>query len=238
MAMSKAQEYFEKVVIENLDDVNTIGEMAIPIIYKNFKIKLKYPYVPISCYAVIFDCISRYLKNLQKTKDSHCIIIANRLEIGFTTSFDVEENEDLEKLGNFMFYMKHIENNKLTEVDDSEPKSVVRCTQWNEENITTSVSDIKEITKMASEKLQSELSIQGPNPEIIMPLFCTIHDSIVDYMKLLRAKDDVFEATINMAGCYDIYARLLEDGVEISYKPCVYSKGFFKEDGDATAKYE
>lgn len=236
--MTKAEEYFERVVVENQDDMNIIGDMARHDIYRNFRVKIDKPQVPIAIYAVVFDCICRHLKSLQKTKDSHVIVIANRLEIGFTTSFDVEENEDLEKYGNFMFFMKHIENHKLTEVDETEHKSVVRCTQWNESNITTSISDIKEITKMACEKMASELSIQGANPEIIMPIWCTIHDKVVDYLKLKRAEKDDFEFMINMAGCYDGYARLLEDGVEISFKPCVYSKGFFKEDGEATAKYE
>lgn len=236
--MTKAEEYFERIVIEDRDFIETIGEMARPEIYRNFKIKMKNNAVPISMYAVIFECIMKHLKSLQKTKESHVIIIANRLEIGFTTSFDVEENEDLEKMGNFMPYIKHIENNKLTEVDETEDKSVVRCTQWNESNITTSVTDVKEITKMAVDKVGTELSIQGANPEIIMPIFCTIHDKVVEFMKLKRAELDKFELCLNMAGCYDIYARLMEDGVEISFKPCVYSKGFIKEDGDATAKYE
>lgn len=238
MAMTKAEEYFENIAVENRDDLAVIAEMARPEIFKNFKIKLGTNAVPIAVYALTFDCIIRYLKSLQKTKESYRMIIANRLEVGFTTSYDVEENEDLEKLGNFMFYMKHIENDKLTEVDETEPKSVVRCTQWNESNLTTSVSDIKEITKMAVDKMQTELGIQQANPEIVMPVFCTIHDKVVDYMKLKRAEEDVFEYTMNMAGCYDIYARLMEDGVEISFKPCVYSKGFIKEDGDATTKYE
>ena len=238
MEMTKAEEYFDRIVVEDRDDLVTIAEMAVPAIYRNFKIKLGNTAVPISLYAVIFECISKHLKYLQKTKESHCIILANRLEVGFTTSFDVEENADLEKLGNFMFYMKHIENDKLTEVDENEPKSVVRCTQWNESNLTTSVTDIKEITKMACEKISSELSIQGANPEIIMPVFCTIHDKVVEYMKLKRAELDQFEYRINMAGCYDVYCRLMEDGADISFKPCVYSKGVIKEDGDATAKYE
>ena len=91
---------------------------------------------------------------------------------------------------------------------------------------------------MACEKLASELGLMTLNPEIIMPIFCLIHDKVVEYMKLKRDELDVFEYRINMAGCYDVYSRLLEDGVEISFKPCVYSKGLIKEDGGATAKYE
>lgn len=238
MSMSKAEEYFERIVIEDRDDVETIAEMARPIAYRQFNINMTNNEVPISTYAIIFDCISNYIKSLQKTKESYSIVIANRLEIGFTTSFDTEENADLEKLGNFMFYMKHIENDKLTEVDEHEKKSVVRCAQWNEANITTNVTDIKQITKMACEKLASELGLMTLNPEIIMPIFCLIHDKVVEYMKLKRDELDVFEYRINMAGCYDVYSRLLEDGVEISFKPCVYSKGLIKEDGGATAKYE
>jgi len=239
MGKTKSEEYFDKIVVEDRDHMNAIGELARPIIYRNFKIKIGHNAIPIAIYAVIFDCISKHLKSLQKTKESHKIIIANRLEIGFTTSFDTPENEDLEKLGNFMIYMKHIENDKLTEVDENENYSVVRCTQWNEANITSNIEDIKEITKMASDKLSSELNIQSSNPEIIMPLFCTVHDCVVEHMKLKRAEDKKnFELRVNMAGCYDIYARLMEDGVDISFKPCVYSKGLIKEDGDATTKYE
>lgn len=236
--MTQAEKVFNEIVVEDREEVESIGEMANPVIYQKLKIRLGASYVPIAIYATIFDCIMAYLKEIQATKETLKINIANRLEIGYTTSFDVEENSDMEKLGNFMIYMKHIENNKLTDVDENEPSSVVRCTQWNEANITQSITPIKAITKAATEKLQSRLNIQSANPEIIMPLFCLIHDKVVEYMKLKRAELDVFEHRINMAGCYDVYARILEDGVEISFKPNVYDKLTIKDDGKATKPNE
>ena len=238
MSMTKAEEYFEKVAVDDVKHLISIGELACKDIYHYFRIKMNKPQIPIACYSLFFECILKHLKSLQKTKETHAIIIANRLEIGFTTSFETEENSDLEKFGNFSIYMKHIDNNRLTEVDESEPKSVVRCTQWNESNNTTSITDIKAITKLASEKMESELSIQGANPEIVLPIFCTVHDDIIAYAKLKRAEENDFELMIDVAGCYRLYVRQMEDGVEISYKPCVYSKGTIKEDGDATTKHE
>ena len=238
MAVSKSEEYFEKVAVDDVSDLLAIGEIASNHIYSYYNIKLGKPHVPIAIYSLVFDCILKYLKSLQASKESHSIIIADRLEIGFTTSFETEENEDLEKFGNFSIYMKHLDNNKLTEVDESESKSVVRCVQWNESNITTSITDIKAITKAAVEKLSSELSVQSANPEIIMPLFCTTHDDIISYAKLKRAQTEEFEIMLDVAGCYRLYVRQLEDGVDVSFKPCVYSKGTIKEDGHATSKHE
>ena len=67
MSMSKAEEYFERIVIEDRDDVETIAEMARPIAYRQFNINMTNNEVPISTYAIIFDCISNYIKSLQKT---------------------------------------------------------------------------------------------------------------------------------------------------------------------------
>lgn len=235
---SLAEKYFDEVVVDDKDEMEAIAEMARPEILKIIRIDLGNNKVPIAIYEVIFECIMRYLKQVQKKKDSLRIIICDRLEIGFTTSFETPENEELEKMGNFMIYMNHIDNKKKSEIDEDEDDSVVRCVQWNESNITTSLTDIKEITKMAVADLEKKLGIMSVNAEVVMPLFCLIHDEIVKYVAIVRNEKNAFEYRINVAGCYDIYARLLEDGVDISFKPCVYGKGYVKEDGDATAKYE
>ena len=241
MALTKAEQYFERCVVDDLDIITGIGELAAKDVKRYFNIKLGNYKVPIAIYSLVFECILKHLKSLQKTKESHSIIIANRLEIGFTTSFETEENSDLEKFGNFSIYMKHIHKNKLTEVDEYEKKTLTRCVQWNESNITTSINDIKDITKMAMDRMSSELDIQLVNPEIIMPVFCTIHDDIINYTMLKyksEENEDSYGLSADIAGCYRIYIMQLEDGMDISFKPGVYSKGTIKEDGDATTKHE
>ena len=247
MSATVAENFYHENVVDDIEAIEKISEIAKKAVYAEFKIllgkdkdELNGPLVmPMGFYISVFHCILDYLKSLQKTKESHKINIADRLEVGMTTSFKTKENEDLEKFGNFVFYMKHIDNYASFNIDrDSRERSIERCIRWNESNITSNIEDIKEISKRAISKIEKNLQTKLSSAEVIMPVFCTIHEKIVEYMMLERASMDVFEYHINVGGCYEIYARLLEDGVEISFKPQVFEKGTIKDDGDGSSKYE
>lgn len=236
--MTLCEQYFVANVPsddEFRQDIDQIGEMAERELRK-FHIKLGFSYVPIAFYCVVWDTILEYFKELQKTKESFGINIANRLEMGFTTSFDGEDS-DLEKLGNFMIYMKNIDHASIFDVPDSD-KTVEICNEWAVKNIDTIVKEVEEITKRASQNISKKLGFHVTDPTVILAMFCTIHDKILDYLKLKREEADVFEVSIIFCGRFEAYARLLDEGLEISFKPCVFAKGFIKEDGAATAKYE
>ena len=235
---TKAEEFFDEIVVEDKDEMESIGEMANKVLYDTLLIHLGNPAVPIAIYRKTFEAIWWFLQNQENTNSSLRINIANRLEIGFTTTFDTVENEDLEKSGNFMIYMKHLENNSLTELDTAEHKALVRCTQWAEANVTTSIDAIKKIATKSLELIRNDLDLPVANPELIIPMFCIIHENIVDYARLKRAQEDKFELVLNVAGCYDLYVRMLEDGEDISFKPRVFQKGALKQDSKASKDFE
>lgn len=236
--MKKYLEYFKEIVVENREELITIGTLAQKEIYEKLKIHLTDPEVPIAMYACIFDAIRDVLKDMESKKDFFKINIANRLEVGYTSSHSSPVTEDLEKKGNYTMYLKHIENNSLTEMDALETKSVRLCTQWNAANISSSIESIKKITVKALKYLEERLSMYPGSAEVVMPIFCMIHEKMIQFLILERSAQNVFEYHINMAGCYEAYIRMMEEGVNISFKPTIYDKGKMKNDGGATAKYE
>jgi len=238
---SKAEIYFNDNVVDDLDDILQIASMAKTKIYSDFKINFDSLEGVMATYMKTFEAIMDFLKSTRDKQESVQIIIADRLEIGYTSTFDVEENNDLEKYGNFSPYMKHLENDRLTEINEEETLSVVRCNQWFNQNITSDLTTIDKISTAAVSKFRNDLDLKVAESCIVMPIFCTIHDCIVKYMMLKLSEQDpeeVFEEHINVCGCYEIYARRMDDGINISYKPQVFEKGNLKQDGIITAKNE
>lgn len=238
MADSKSVKYFNEIAVENRDDLVIIGTMARKEILDKFKINLGHDETAISIYACIFDAIRDVLKDMESKKDSYSINIANRLEIGYTSSFDGGNGDELEKKGNFAMYLRHIPNSSLTEMDENEPKSVVLCTQWNALNITSSIEAVKKIAKRSLVIMNDRLAINIASPEVIMPVFCTIHQKMVQYIMIKRSEEDCFEYRINMCGCFEAFCRQMDDGVDIVFKPSIYDKGHMKDDGNASIKFE
>lgn len=234
---TKCQRYFDDNVCENQEELLTVGDMALKELRNKLRINLVYTENPISVYAIIFDAIREVLKEYESKKDSYAINIANRVVIGFSSSFD-DPNTDVEKKGNFVMYIQHVNNETLTEIDETERKSVHRCAQWNAANLTTSLEACKKIAEKACKFLDDRVSMPVSSPECIIPMFCLIHQCITRYVVIRRSEENSFEYRMNVAGCYDIFAQELEDGVKISFKPSIYDKGELKHDGRATSKYE
>ena len=234
---TKCQRYFDENVCENQEELLTVGAMALKEVRNKLRINLVYPENTISVYAIIFDAIREVLKEYESKKDSYAINIANRVIIGFSSSFE-DAKKDLEKPGNFVMYIKHLNNESLTEIDETERKSVHRCAQWNAANMTTSLEACKKISEKAIKMLDDRVSMPVSSPECIVPMFCIIHQCITKYVVIRRSESGDFEYRMNVAGCYEIFAQELEDGVKISFKPSIYDKGELKHDGRATSKYE
>lgn len=234
---TKCQIYFDENVCENQDELLTIGAMALKELRNKLRINLVHPENVISVYAIIFDAIREVLKEYESKKDSYAINIANRVTIGFSSTFDDPE-VDVEKRGNFVMYIQHINNETLTEIDETERKSIHRCAQWNAVNLTSSLEACKKISEKGIKLLEERVSMPASSPECILPMFCIIHQCITKYVAIKQSEMKEFEYTINVAGCYDIFAQGLDDGIKISFKPSIFDKGELKHDGRATSKYE
>ena len=234
---TKIDLWYEENIIEDADLMQGIGEYALQHIYNCFRIKFKDYKRPIALYAIVFDTIREVLKDMEKTKESVSINIANRMEIGFTSSFD--DGNDVEKEGNFMIFIKQVPNMATSEnKDDGETQSVVLCTEWNASNISEDVKYLKTIAVTAKQKLDTELDLAFDSIEVIFPLFCAIHESIINYLKGVKSMENSFELFVNVANIYDISIMTMEDGDTISIKPKVYDKLTFKDDHGASSKNE
>ena len=234
----KSVQYFKEICIEDEDQLIPMGILAQKDVYDNFCVNLRFPETVFAVYACIFDAIREVLKDYSEKQSSYSINIANRLEVGFTTTYDTDDSKHMEKAGNFMFYLRHIENNSLTEVNHEERRSVVLCTQWNASNVKSSIDAIKKICARSLKIIEDRLSLSIGSPEVIIPVFCTIHQDIVKYAMIAREQSGEFEYRANIVGCYDIYVRQLDDGINVGFKPAIYDKGSMKHDGKATATYD
>lgn len=234
---SKVDTWYDENIIEDEDLMREIGEYALQHIYKCFRIKFKDYKRPIAVYAVVFDAIREVLKDMEKTKESFSINIANRMEVGFTSSFD--EGADVEKEGNFMIFIRQIPNMATSEnKDDGETQSIVLCTEWNASNISEDIKPLKDIAVLAKQRLDAELDMTFDSIEVIFPIFCATHESIVNFLKGYKSMNDKFELLVNVANVYDIQILSMEDGEEVTIKPKVYDKLTFKDDHGASSGKE
>lgn len=238
MAESRCEEVFDELVVDDIEFLYQVGEACVPIIHEILHIKLGSPKVPIAMYITAFDCITDFLRSMQATEEMFEITLANRLIIGYTTTFDDPSIEDMEKVGNFMVYMKHLENHSETDIDRDERNSVVRCTQWNEANNISSMEFVGNITKRVVDAWDKKLDIKSANPEIVMPVFCIIHEKLVEMTVLKRQLSGEFQERINVGGCYELFVQMMEDGIVVSFKPTVYDKITLKDDKNASSRYE
>lgn len=235
--ISAVDKWYDENIIEDEELMQGIGEYALQHIYNCFRIKFKDYKRPIALYAVVFDVIREVLKDMEKTKESFSINIANRMEIGFTSSFD--DGNDVEKEGNFMIFITQVPNMATSEnKDDSETQSVVLCTEWNASNISEDVKSLKEIAVLAKQRLDTALNMTFDSIEVIFPLFCATHESIVNYLKGVKSMENSFELFVNVANIYDISIMSMEDGEQITIKPKVYDKITFKDDHGASSGKE
>lgn len=230
--------WFETNIVDDKDEMLTIGKMAKNALYSEFLIHFPFDGTPISIFAQIYDAIISYLKSQQSTKDSVSIELGKRLEIGYTTTFMDENAEELEKLGNSMVYLKYIDNSAKMHFDSSDGGTVERCTKWAEANITTSLDAHKEITRIATKNLEKNLSMIIGQPSVIMPIFMTVFDHMIDFCKISYPEQKEFQYKINMAGCFEVCVMETEDGLDISLKPSVSDKVRMKDDGSFSSKFD
>lgn len=241
--MEKYEQYFQENCTEDVEDVLTICETAGERLKDRFSMSLSNPetgkiepkYVA-SCFGKIFEAIILKLQSLEKDYSKFEINILDRLLIGYTTT----ENEDDEKQGNFMIYIKHNTSNKKDEgVDDPTTTARERCVQWNAENVIVQPEIIKKIAINATKMLDEDIDIVLVDSECVMPIFIFVYESLVNYVKIRRREKGDFEFEINFMSCFFIGATESEDGKDTIYiRPNINAKLMLKNDGEATAKNE
>ena len=230
--MTNSEAYFQENVVNNVKEIKEIGNLAIRAISDSFNIEISIP-LAMTCYAITYDCILDILKKKEKTYKRFGINICNILSI----SYDNDENDENEKLGNFMINISNIKTggnvyDKPVDTDDRRTEEL--CVQWNASNVKDQPDIIKEICALADSRLRKNLNLRTSSNGLIMPIFCTTHEQIISYMRLKRADLGVTSYELDIMGLYDIIISESDDGDEvIEYMPQVYSKLALKDDNDA-----
>lgn len=235
---------YDDRTFENQKDIALICDTANKVIYDRFRINLRRPEDPFFSYykmtAMIFvetfRAIIVQLVERRSTNATYNINIGNRLNIGFSNS----DNDEDEKNGNFCPYVKDIPHYSVKDDDDikldGHSKEYIR--NWNQENMIQNPEDTLTIANRALKSLKA-IDINLGSPELIFPLFVTIYESIISYMKIRRRESEDDEFMINFCNCITIDCIGQDDGVDkITIIPAIEDKLNIKSDKNGTAIYE
>ena len=243
MGKAKYIKFFNENVYEDQEDILTVCEVAGKTLYEKFKLgfidpetKKIEPRLIAVCFTKIFGAILQNLKRLEKEQySSFEINICNRLIVGFSTNDD----DDDEKQGNFMIFINHINGaTKNDDVDDPSLTAQERSVQWNAENVIIQPEIIKQISVDALKNLK-EIEVTLASADCIMPIFVTVYEALVNYLKVTRREKEEYEYEINFASCFTIGVRESDDGIDAVYfRPSIESKLALKNDSLASSKYE
>ena len=74
--------------------------------------------------------------------------------------------------------------------------------------------------------------------ELIMPIFITVYECTVNYVRIKRQELKEFEFEINFISCFHIGCMETEDGSSIYIRPNIEAKLLMKDDQAATSIHE
>ena len=232
--LTKWELYFNSNICEDFDIIQNIAETANRIYHEKFNISINDWKLTTATFLKTFETFMQALVTMEKDHSEFEINLANRFAIGFNNN----ENDDDEKQGNFMVYMKHLrEAPKTSGFVDPTVSSIEKTVQWNTENVIEQPELIRKITVDTVKNLDS-IEIQIANNELIMPLFITFYECIITVLKLLRRDADAYEIQVNL-GWFIVIAQESEDGRDNYFiRPDIGSKLYLKNDSGASANNE
>lgn len=227
--------YFKENTPEDLEDVMTICSTASKTIWDHFRIKFDDPELLGAVFSKIYEAFIKYLVDQESKFSDFQIDIAGRLSIGYTTTSD----EDEEKQGNFMISIKDLNSNKKYEgIDDPTVKAVERAVHWNSQNVINQTKTIQDVSLIANELLK-DIDVSLGSSELVMPIFVTTYECLVNYLKVKRREKNDFEFEINFISCFYIGARESEEDFDDIYiRPNINSKLMLKNDSKASSQFE
>lgn len=228
-------QYFEEYVKEDEEDILTICQTASKIIYDKFKLRFDDPRLLGTTMSKIYTAFTDRLEALENEYSDFTINICDRLALGYSTNID----EDDEKQGNFMIFIRHLNATKKDDMEnDPTAKAVDIAVKWNSDNYGKQPQLLKEIAIKAYEELK-KMDILLFSSELVIPVFVTTYETIVNYLKIKRKEEDLFDYEINFMGCFYIGAREGADETDDIYiRPNIESKLKLKDDNKATSKHE
>lgn len=238
----KYVDYFNENATEDIDDILMVSKIASELLTDKMNLRFVNPETNkpdprmlASIFSKIYEGILISLEKYEREYSDFELNICSRLLIGYTTSVSDED----EKEGNFMIYLRHLNNTKkLEDFDDPSLTPAERAVQWNQENIIDQKDTMKTISVQALKCLE-EIDFKIADYELILPIFTFVYESLVGYLKTRRRENNDYEYEINFMNCFFIGVREAEDGVDDVYiRPTIDSKLRMKNDSLASSKYE
>ena len=229
-------QWFKDNVTENVDEILRVGNAANSILHNVLSIGLNHPETTMAIYAHIFETICKQIALKEKTHTDYELNIADGLCIGYDTT----EDENDEKQGNFMVYMRHKENPGIDAVlDEDETNTLALCAIWNAQNIKEQAAMLKQISVEACKTIGSVVNIKFESEEFIIPLFSIIHAQIIRYVRTQRIERNLREYELPICGLYTVGVSVNDDAVEeVYFIPSITLKLLFKNDCIASATDE
>ena len=229
----KGVEWFEENIHENHEDLIKIAEQVKKHLHETLSIGVEKGESIIAMYHHVFDTICKILKDYESKCTDSEIDVASMFKIGFDTT----ENDDDEKQGNFMVYIRHLENhNALAILDEDEKKTINLAAMWNATNIKLNPEVMKEVASEALKVIESNLQMKLSNQEVVIPIFGVTHACIIDYVKTQRRDRKSSEFEVTVSDLYTVGCMVNDDGEEeIYFDPSISMKLRFKNDALASS---
>lgn len=221
-------------IVEDEESCNTIAEMA----NKDALAKLNVDISPDTClalYGIVYDEIIKKLASKREDKTEFIINIADVVKIGYDNTV---ADEDSETQGNFNITMEEV-GKKPVFTEDPDLYSAERGTQWMHKNVKEQRNIIEGIATASLKELQEQVDVVLAKPELVFPLWCIIHTSMTDYVKVARTEQNSSDFFINFVSRYTVHCQLLADNdVVITYQPSIGGKTDIKSNLIATSTTE
>ena len=230
----KFQQYVDEYLVDDVDVIMRAAEVALLEIESRFNMRLPVPSMALCIYGVTFDTLVALLAERRKDHDDYSVDVASY----FTACFENEVDTSAEKIGNFMIQFIPRQPNELIRSSgmgiEGQQTSKELTTKWNASHI---IQDT-EFCKNLQEKTRAALAAMGINlasSEYVLPLFCTVHECLVNAVVQQLQELELTSYSITVLGIAVIGAQENADGeIEIFMQPPVSPKVSLKNDAIAS----
>lgn len=238
MANEKYVDYFMENTEEDRDETLEILDEVLEELKKlNVHFNKESNVLIGSIFGKTFESILDTLIEFERKQyNSYSIVIAERVAIGYSST----EDEDEEKKGNFMLFIKHLYNNKKYDFShDTDASGAEACAEFVKNNIHNQIDELKKIAINAKDKIEKDLSVAISQSEVILPIFLVTYSTLISKLSEKRRELNVYEKEINFLNRFYVGVRMTEEERDdVYFRPTIESKLMLKNDSIATAKYE
>ena len=235
--------FMKDSLCEDFDIIESIADTANRTLYEKYKIKIDSWALSTAIFLKTFESICVMLKSKEKDYSSYAVNFMNR----FIVSFNSNINDEDEKTGNFMIYLRHVGGDtvKDTFVDPTDTP-LTRVSDWNKDNLISKIDDgvvkkqpelTRKMSLLAVDYI-NKINIKLANNEVIFPMFINFYDSVITVCKLARKDRDLPKLEVNL-GLLRVVVKEGPDARDIiELKPDIAGKLNIKDDKLASSASE